>query len=189
MSSRIIIERISAEELLYKGATAEDIAFVEQFGAESRRCEVLAWRGLLRRELGEKCQISHDEYGAPKVDIPAIHISVSHSRECVALVISDNPCAIDIESVERDFCKVTRRYLSSSELQLAEQYDLFAEIWCAKEALYKLYSKGGLDFVKDISIIDYKPDEGVLIATILRGESVNVQTFRRDGLAVAVIAN
>lgn len=189
MSSRIIIERISAEELLYKGATAEDIAFVEQFGAESRRREVLAWRGLLRRELGEKCQISHDEYGAPKVDIPAIHISVSHSRECVALVISDNPCAIDIESVERDFCKVTRRYLSSSELQLAEQYDLFAEMWCAKEALYKLHSKGGLDFVKDISIIDYKPSDGVLVATILGGEPIEVQTLRKEGLVVAVIAN
>lgn len=189
MSSRIVIERIATEAELYKGATIEDVTFVEQFGAESRRREVLAWRRLVRRELGDKCQISHDEYGAPKVDVPATNISVSHSKEYVALVISDNPCAIDIESTERDFCKVTSRYLSSLEFKLAEQYDLFAEIWCAKEALYKLYSKGALDFVNDISIVDYKPDEGVLIATILRGEPINVQTFCRDGLAVAVIAN
>ena len=42
MSSRIVIERIATEAELYKGATIEDVTFVEQFGAESRRREVLA---------------------------------------------------------------------------------------------------------------------------------------------------
>ncbi len=186
MSSRVVIERIATEEALRKGATAEDLAFVERFGAESRRCEVLAWRALVRRELGN-CRISHDEYGAPKVDIADTYIGISHSRDYVALVVSDSACAIDIEDVERNFSRVATRYLSSAEQTLAEENNLFAEMWCAKEALYKYYSKGNLDFVADISIIDYSPERGVLTATILDCTPIEVHISRRENLAIAVI--
>ena len=186
MSSRVVIERIATEEALRKGATTEDLAFVEQFGAVSRRCEVLAWRALVRRELGE-CRIFHDEYGAPKVDIADAYISISHSRDYVALVVSDTPCAIDIECVDRNFSRVATRYLSPAEQALAENYNLFAEMWCAKEALYKYHSKGNLDFVADISIIDYSPERSVLLATILDNAPIEVHISHQTDLAIAVI--
>ncbi|MBO7220748.1 MAG: 4'-phosphopantetheinyl transferase superfamily protein [Alistipes sp.] len=186
MSSRVVIERIATEEVLRSGATAEDLTFVEHFGATSRRCEVLAWRALVRRELGE-CQISHDEYGAPRVDIEGTYISVSHSRDYVALVVSDCSCAIDIESVERNFRGVASRYLSSAEQIIAEKHDLYAEMWCAKEALYKYYSKGNLDFVAHISIVDYSSEQGVLSATILDSAPIEVRISHHHNLAVAVI--
>ena len=187
MSSRVVIERIATEEALRKCATAEDLAFVEQFGADRRRCEVLAWRALVRREMGD-CQILHDEYGAPKVDVAGKYISISHSRDFVALVVSDNPCAIDVEDVERDFRKVAPRYLSLAEQTIAEDNELYAEIWCAKEALYKYHSKGNLDFVADISIVKYIPERGILLAAILNGEPIEVAISRQESLAVAVIA-
>ena len=135
MSSRLVIEPIASEEALRECATAADLAFVEQYGSASRRCEVLAWRAIVRRELGAEVAISHDDYGAPKVDNPNTHISVSHSRDRVAVLFSNGVCAVDIESVERDFRKVASRYLSAEEQALAERYDIFAEMWSAKEAL------------------------------------------------------
>ena len=69
MGSRIVIEPIAAEDALRESATAEDLAFVGQFSSASRRCEVLAWRAIVRRELGNDTTISHDEYGAPAVNI------------------------------------------------------------------------------------------------------------------------
>ena len=185
MGSRIVIEPIAMEETLREGATAEDLAFVEQFGSVSRRCEVLAWRAIVRRELGCDVEISHDEYGAPILNKSNVFISVSHSRDRVAVLFADSECAVDIESAERDFSRVATRYLSNEEQQLAEQNDLYAEIWCAKEALYKYYKKGGLDFARDMAIKEY--DRGVLRCSILDGTIIEVKIKRDGKLVVAVI--
>ena len=185
MSSHLVIEQVGTEAALSESATAEDLAYVESFAAISRRCEVLAWRAIVRRELGRDVEISHDEYGAPKVTISDVNISVSHSRDRVAVLFGKSVCAVDIEHLRRDFRKVAKRYLSDEEQQIAEQNDLYAEMWCAKEALYKYYRKGKLDLVKHISIAEY--DRGVLRSSILGSEIIEVRVWREGDIAVAVI--
>ena len=187
MGSRLFIERIGELEELRKGATSEDLCFVEQFSSENRRREVLAWRAIVRREVGEKCRIFHDEWGAPMVDVENVYISISHSKEWVALLISDRACAVDIEGVMRDFRKVSSRYLSEQERRMAEDNDAYAEMWCIKEALYKYHKKGELDFVRDLSILDYDADGGVATASICGGAEIKVTIKRDDNLAVAII--
>ena len=187
MGSLFVIEPIASEETLRASAVAEDVAFVEQFASVSRRCEVLAWRAIVRRELGCDVEITHDEYGAPTVNTPNTYISVSHSRDRVAVLLADRACAVDIESVERDFRRVATRYLSKEEQQLAEQNDLYAEMWSAKEAMYKYYRKGGLDLTRDISITAYDAGRGVLCGTILGVGEVEVSVKREGDLVVAVI--
>ena len=187
MGSHLVIESVASEEVLRSGAVAEDIDFVESFANADRRCEVLAWRAIVRRELGEGAHIFYDEYGAPKVELPDTYISVSHSRGTVAVLFADRTCAVDIEQTDRDFRKVASRYLSQREQALAEQYDLFAEMWCAKEALYKYYKKGRLDLVEHISIGEYDLDRGVLRCSILGSEPIVVAVRREGKLAIAVI--
>ena len=187
MSSRIVIERIATEEALRATATAADLAVVEQYGSASRRCESLAWRAIVREELGVEVAIAYDEYGAPVVDIPNIYISVSHSRDMVAVLFAERVCAVDIESAERDFCRVADRYLSQEERLIADEYGLYAEMWSAKEAMYKYYRKGGLDLTRDISITAYDAGRGVLCGTILGGGEVEVSVKREGDLVVAVI--
>ena len=187
MSSRLFIENIGSEEVLREGAHADDLCLVDSFSNQSRRCEVLAWRAIVRRELGADVQIDYDEYGAPKVDMPATYISVSHSKGDVAVLISDAPCAVDIEQTNRDFCKVASHYLSERELDLAKEYNLFAEIWCAKEALYKYHRKGGVDYVEQISILDYDAEYQLFKASICGGDPVVVRLKREDNHSIALI--
>ncbi len=187
MANRLVIESVASEEVLRSGAVAEDIGFVEAFANVNRRCEVLAWRAIVRRELGEGVRIFYDEYGAPKVELPDTYISVSHSKGVVAVLFADSACAVDIEQTNRDFRRVANRYLSQSEQMLAEQYDIFAEMWCAKEALYKYYKKGRLDLVEHISIGEYDSDRGVLRCSILGGEPIEVNVRREGNLAIVVI--
>ena len=187
MSSSLYIEPIAPESVLRESADKEDLSLVDGFASEHRRREVLAWRAIVRRELGEGVKISHDENGAPQVDTPYTYISVSHSKDMVAVMLSDRPCAVDIESTARDFRKVAKHYLTEEEMALAEQYDIFAEMWCAKEALYKYYKKGSLDLVKHISIGDYDSDRGVLRCSILGSEPIEVKVKREGILAIAVI--
>ncbi len=185
MANRLVIEPIVSEKVLRSGAVSEDIDFVEPFANADRRCEVLAWRAIVRRELGQDVGIFYDEYGAPKVSTPDTYISVSHSRGVVAVLFADRPCAVDIEQANRDFRRVANRYLSQTEQALAEQYDIFAEMWCAKEALYKYYKKGRLDLVEHISVTEY--DRGVLMCSILGSEPIEVSARREGDLVIAVI--
>lgn len=187
MSSRLFIENIGSEDILLAGATAEDLAYVAPFANARRRCEVLAWRAVVRRELGQDVAISYDEYGAPVVDAPNKHISISHSRTHVAVCISDAPCAVDIEQSDRDFRRVASRYLSVGELVMAEAHELFAEMWSAKEALYKLHRRGGLDLIEHIKISDYNPDRHIFVAHILGGEPIEVHVKREGNLVIALV--
>lgn len=181
------IEPIADEEQLRRGATEEDLAVVASFSSEQRRCEALAWRAIVRRELGCDVKIGYDEYGAPMVDVPNSFISVSHSKGVVAVMIAEAPCAVDIEQSKRDFAKVASKYLSEDERQLAEQNNLFAELWCAKEALYKYYKIGGVDLDADLTVCEYLATEGVLVASILGGEPLCVQIKREGDLAIALV--
>lgn len=187
MSSRLVVEKIGSEEALRKGAAPDDIVFVEQFRNAGRRCEVLAWRAVVRRELGANVVISHDEFGAPTTENPKRYISVSHSKESVAVLLSDAPCAVDIEQCARNFRGVASHYLLPQELAMAEEYDLFAEMWCAKEALYKFYRKGGMDFARDIVIREYHASENILLATILDSEPIRVDISRDNDLVIALV--
>lgn len=187
MNSRLFIEKIRSEEILRGDATSDDLAVVDNFSNEGRRCEVLAWRAILRRELGKQVEISYDEFGAPQVDTPNINISISHSKDAVAVLISERPCAIDIESLNRDFRRVASRYLSAREYEMAERYDLFAEMWSAKEALYKFYRKGGVDLICDIHLHDYFAENSCFTATICEGKMVVVKILREENLVVALI--
>ena len=136
---------------------------------------------------GETVAISHDEYGAPKVDKTGNFISVSHSRDRVAVLFSDGACAIDIESVERDFRKVANHYLSAEEQRLAERYDLYAEMWSAKEALYKFYRRGGLNYVSDVVILGYDASSHSFAASICGGDRVNVTMQKEANHIIALI--
>ena len=187
MSSRLIVEAIASEETLRVVATAEDLNYVEQFGSTKRRCEVLAWRTMVRLELGADVTISHNEYGAPQVDAPNTYISISHSREMVALLISDAPCAIDIEDASRNFRNVAAKYLSQEEKLLASRYGIFAEMWCAKEALYKYHQRGGLDYVSQITIHSYDAEGETLEASICGGESIVVRLKIEGNHSIALI--
>ena len=187
MNNRLFIESIGSEEALREGANSADIAAVAQISNKGRRCEVLAWRAIVRRELGADVQIGYDEYGAPQIDLPNTYISVSHSRGIVAALVSDTPCAVDIEHSDRDFRRVSSRYLSEMEREIAEQNNLYAEMWCAKEALYKYYKKGGLDLVEHIKISEYDESGSQLVATIFDGEPIVVKVGKQNNIAVAII--
>ncbi len=187
MDSHLVIEKIGSEEALRTLALPEDIRAVEGVSNTNRRCEILSWRAVVRRELGSEVHIFYDDYGAPNVAMPDTYISVSHSKGVVAVLFSDYPCAVDIEQRSRDFRNVAPKYLSTAEQRIAEEYDLYAEMWSAKEALYKYYRKGSLDLVKHISIVEYVADKHSLVATILGSEPISVYLQNEGNYVVASI--
>ncbi len=187
MSSRLHIEPIGEEEQLIQQVSSEDCALVATFASAKRRREALAWRAALYRLIGTTVQTSYDEWGAPTIVGSRLHIGVSHSRTHVAVILSEEPCAVDIESLDRDFSKAFERYLTPSEQALSTDMHYPAVAWCAKEALYKLHRRGIDDITRELSIIEADLMNGRLRGSIKGSAPIDILVRKVEGHIVATI--
>ena len=79
-------------------------------------------------------------------------ISISHSRDFLALLIAKHTAAIDIEKVSPKAFKLVSKFLTDKEIELVNNEEAATLLWCAKECLYKIHRKGNIDFRKDLMI-------------------------------------
>ncbi len=119
--------------------------------AKEKRCkEFLAVRLLLKHLLGAYEEIKYDEFGKPFLSDKKI--SVSHSKNFAAVMISAYNCATDIEKTNEKINKIARKFLSVDELKMANTTEFKTLFWSAKETAYKFYGKRHLDFRKNLKI-------------------------------------
>jgi len=118
--------------------------------SKQRALEILA-KALLLKHMNENDTISYNSHGAPIISNDKF-ISISHSKELIAIIISNKRCGIDIEKISRKTLDVYERF---DTLFLAKNIskELATLIWSTKEVIYKWFQKGKIDFKKDISII------------------------------------
>ena len=62
MSSRLFFEPIPSLQELETVVATQDLCAVEALTAPARRAEALAWRTIVRRELGEQVVIAYDPF-------------------------------------------------------------------------------------------------------------------------------
>lgn len=146
----------SSDDLLVHFSPDEttDPAFAK-FTFEKRKTEWLATRALIKQMIGSTFQISYTESGKPLLNHPLYsHISISHSREFVAVLIhSQLAVGIDIESMNRNYAPIRKKYLSETELENVSEHPVYQCLyWCAKEAVFKIAEEDGVDFRKQIQI-------------------------------------
>ena len=137
--------------------TPEERAAAAAF-APRRRDEWLSWRAVVRRELGHDVRIDYNALGAPCLPDGEACLSVSHCRGSIAVALAERPCAVDIETLARDFRSVAPRYLIPEEQMLSDDSHWLAVAWCAKETLYKYAGRRELDLLLDLRIekVDFR---------------------------------
>ena len=166
---------------------AEDVASAMRFQNEKRRREHLAWRRIVRRELGAKVHIDYNDVGAPVVDVDDRWISVAHGGECVAVAIADEPVGVDIESLDRDFAKVAPRYMTAEELSLSDDERWACFVWCAKEAMYKLYGRRGVELRGELRVDSFDSETMVISGSMVdMGRAVVKISLYDDDIVVAL---
>lgn len=168
--------------------TAADVASAARFQNEARRREHLAWRRIVRRELGRSVVIDYNAVGAPTVDTPNKHISVAHCRTSVVVAIADERVGVDIESLDRDFERAKARFMSSAEAALADHDKWGAMVWTAKEAIYKLYGHREVDLIGDIHIVAYDSRSQLLTAQVGEMHNIMVEMSFYDHNTIVAVA-
>ncbi|PSR57100.1 hypothetical protein AHMF7605_28280 [Adhaeribacter arboris] len=123
---------------------------------EKRKAEWIASRIVAYQMLQHFTPVSHSllnhDTGQPYFVESPYHISISHTKDHVAVLISTaDSVGIDIERVQSKVSRIQDKFLNQQE-KLAIGNDLvkLTIAWSAKETLYKLYGKKNLIFNQNL---------------------------------------
>ena len=188
----LLIAPVGDIEELEREATEQELLSLEGITSPHRRAERLSWRRALRKGVGEgpdeeasegvsgAVVIEYDQQGAPIIKNSQYkHISVSHCRDCVAVLLSARECGVDIECRDRRFSAIAERYLTEEEHLVAskanfDRQTFLALAWSAKEALYKMLRCEGVDLCRDLRIVAISPKQQSIVAEAY-GEPVELR--------------
>jgi phosphopantetheinyl transferase len=121
----------------------------------------------------------------PFLDNEKYHFSISHSGNFVAAIASKkNKVGVDVELVTSRIKNISDKFLSDSEKKYINnweempqlQLELTTVYWSAKEAIFKWYGKGEIDFREHIEILSVTHDRntGVLDCMFKKDENISL---------------
>ena len=154
----------------------------ENFSNNTRNLHWVATRVLLQNLLmklgiNEKQILKKHNNGKPYLHNSSIDISLSHSGDFAAVMISSNrQIGIDIEIISEKITRLAHKFVNDFEFEnINEEYKIeqLYFIWSAKESIFKFYGKGELDFKENMSLDlkYYSPkQDGLVPARLNKGE-------------------
>ncbi|MEO8861066.1 MAG: 4'-phosphopantetheinyl transferase superfamily protein [Ginsengibacter sp.] len=115
----------------------------------------------------------------PLLSNEAFHFSISHCGDFAAAIVSENYSAgIDVELVTTKIELIKNKFLSATELSLlpGNNANFLTLFWNCKEAVYKWYGKGGVDFKNHIHItaITVMGQQGIIECMFLKDMEKNL---------------
>ncbi len=115
----------------------------QRFKYEGKRRERMSVRALMvEMNDGALPEVSYNESGKPLLT-DGRHISISHTKGIVAVVISEHhPVGVDVEYNSDRVSRVAKRFVREDEW--TEDVKSLLIMWSAKETVYKLFSEDSL---------------------------------------------
>ena len=152
-TSRLAVWHITEHENFF----LEKVRLQKTISHPHKRLQHLAGRYLL--------QLLHPEFPLHLIEIAesnkpllqdqSYHFSISHCGNYAAAIISENESAgIDVELITPKIELIQHKFLSGDELNLLPELNaaFLTLCWSCKEAVYKWYGRGGVDFKNHIVI-------------------------------------
>ena len=119
----------------------------------------LSVRKLLQLAGYSDFDLYYDEFGKPHL-IDSKYISITHSHDFSAIIISDETVGIDIELQRNKIIKIADKFCNT-EFQFLNPNDQpefirkLTVIWGAKEAIFKIRNEKGISFKNHIQVISF----------------------------------
>ena len=153
--------------------TEEENFFLEQVPLQRsithphKRLQHLAGRYLLRELFPEfpLSLIIIADTRKPFLEDDAFHFSISHCGNYAAAIVStQNRVGVDIEIPHPKIEKIQHKFLSKKEKDMlnntaGNNIEKITMAWSLKEAMFKWYGTGQVDFIEDMNIVAIKKTE------------------------------
>ena len=180
---------------LRKGLTLKNTSIkrLEGMRSELHQKGFLSVRQLLKHAGYSDHDLNYNSYGKPLLKDEK-HISITHSFNFAAILISKKEAGIDIEKNRDKIVNIHHRFVNTDYDSLSEE-DLVKQltvIWGAKESMYKTYPYGGLSFHDHIGIDPFLFDEGRSSGRVIFGDwkkkyNISFQFFKEGFTLVYAI--
>ena len=142
--------------------------------SEMHQRAFLSVRKLLQETGHTDLDLYYDEFGKPHLK-GVKHISITHSHDFSAIIISDETVGIDIElqrekiiRIDDKFCDSEFQFLSRSfgDENKQEYIRKLTVIWGAKEAIFKIRNEKGISFKDHIKVNTFELEVKQTIAEL-----------------------
>lgn len=123
------------------GIPAELEKRVAGIKSESRKAEVIATHYLLEKATGSKHIIQYKANNKPFLKGSPLSVSISHSSQYAAVLLSVSSCGVDVETISPRVSKIAHKFIHESEFLLISGYsenEAHTILWSVKEAVYKI---------------------------------------------------
>ncbi len=118
----------------------------------------LSVRKLLQVSGYSDFDLFYDQSGKPHL-LDGKFISISHSHEMSAIIISDKPVGIDLEIQKEKVLKIAPKFMNISHLENLSQENQIKKatiVWGIKETIFKIQNQKGISFPDHIFEDDFQ---------------------------------
>ena len=155
----------------------EDKKKFKNFRSNSRKLEFLSVRALLAELIGPDARIVYNKNNKPFIKDGSHFISISHSNKLTAIMLStEERIGIDLEYMSSNIARISRKFINRNEVitrvKADRRYHMYIH-WCAKEALYKIWDKEGINIKRNITIFPFDVSESGDIRGKVHSEAIN----------------
>lgn len=182
-STTVFIWKIEEDfNWLFRSTELKDISLarLEKMKSESHQKGFLSVRHLLNTAGYSDFDLFYDENGKPNLK-DGKHISITHSHNFSAIIISTQNAGIDIE-LQRDkiiriadkFIEYEFSYLDKNESDYIRKLTV---IWAAKEAKYKMCNSRSLSFKDDMKVEQFHLNNQSGKASVCQNEFEKMFSF------------
>jgi phosphopantetheinyl transferase len=142
--------------------TDRSLGRIQSMKSELHQRGFLSVRHLLKEAGYSDIDLYYNENGKPHLK-NGKHISITHSFNFSAIIISTVEVGIDIEKNREKIKIIQHKFVNFERWFISKEDDYIEQltvIWGGKESLFKIYPHGGLTFKNDIDIESFKIKDG-----------------------------
>lgn len=176
-NTKLYLWKISEDyNTLFREVRLKDssLARLEGMKSESHQKGFLAVRMILQHLEYTDFDLLYDEFGKPHLkpqgcSIKDLELSISHSHDFSAIVISEQKVGLDLEQLKDKTLKIAPRFMDISHLENLSTEDKIKKatvIWGIKESIFKLKNEIGISFSDHISETAFTFDDKITTATL-----------------------
>lgn len=147
--------------------------------SETHQRAFLSVRKLLQETGHNDVQLHYDEFGKPHLDNEN-HISITHSFDFSAIILSNKNVGIDIEQRREKIIRIADKFVDKSEFEFLNKENLqdyiskLTVIWGIKEAVFKIRNEKGISFKDHIFVAPFEMED-LKTEALLTFENLNIK--------------
>jgi 4'-phosphopantetheinyl transferase len=130
----------------------------------------LSVRMLLQEAAYNDFDLYYDEFGKPHLK-DGKHISITHSHQFSAIIVSDQTVGIDIELQREKIIRIASKFNDDDfhflKTEKKEEYiRKLTVIWGAKESIFKIRNERGISFKEHIKVRAFEMEDTLAAAEL-----------------------